>query len=156
MTDEVNNHIKSAIHFCYHLQGFVEIFGETPTDAQWQIIKIKAMQVELVGDMSGNQMSAEDFVVWLSGFITITDADSVTEVQWEIIKEHLQLVFHKVTGQDNNYFGLTMEEVERALQVPGSTSNLPTNNFCTNGVHSVKLKHDDLICARSNNEHVND
>lgn len=42
-------------------------------------------------------MNERDFVYWLQGFVELTSLDSPTAEQWKMIKEHLQLVFLKVT-----------------------------------------------------------
>lgn len=42
-------------------------------------------------------MNAEKFSYWLQGFVELTDGQHPTERQWAIIKDHLQLVFTKVT-----------------------------------------------------------
>jgi len=43
-------------------------------------------------------MSQQDFVFWLQGFVEINNSDEPpTKEQWQIIKDHLQLVFNKVT-----------------------------------------------------------
>lgn len=44
------------------------------------------------------EMKAEQFTYWLQGFVEI-NGDVPTEEQWEIIKEHLQTVFCKVTSE---------------------------------------------------------
>ena len=42
-------------------------------------------------------MTAEQFCYWLQGMLEIQDPKSLNEKQLKIIKDHLQLVFHKVT-----------------------------------------------------------
>ncbi len=42
-------------------------------------------------------MDSEQFVYWLHGFFEISDAKTLTETQVQIIKDHLDLVFNKVT-----------------------------------------------------------
>ncbi len=42
-------------------------------------------------------MNAEHFAYWLQGFAEV-HGEPPTAEQWAIIKEHLQLLFHKVTG----------------------------------------------------------
>jgi len=46
-------------------------------------------------------MTPEQFVYWLQGFNEIRDKNAVglSEDQWEIVREHLQTVFHKVTPE---------------------------------------------------------
>ena len=41
-------------------------------------------------------MTTEQFTYWLQGFAEINNT-APTEEQWKIIKDHLQLVFTKVT-----------------------------------------------------------
>jgi len=43
------------------------------------------------------RLASDKFCYWLQGFFEMTDADSLTEKQVKLIKEHLALVFtHKV------------------------------------------------------------
>jgi hypothetical protein len=42
-------------------------------------------------------MTAEQFTYWLQGFIETADPKFIDERQTQIIKEHLKLVFNKVT-----------------------------------------------------------
>lgn len=42
-------------------------------------------------------MNEKEFAYWLQGFVELTDSVSITEVQWKMIKEHLSLVFNKIT-----------------------------------------------------------
>lgn len=42
-------------------------------------------------------MNAENFTYWLQGFFELTDTDELTEDQVKTIKDHLALVFQKVT-----------------------------------------------------------
>lgn len=42
-------------------------------------------------------MTSQDFAFWLHGFFEISDSNSLTEKQVQIIKDHLNLVFNKVT-----------------------------------------------------------
>lgn len=41
--------------------------------------------------------NSDFFVYWLNGFVELC-GEKPTETQWEIIKEHLALVFKKETG----------------------------------------------------------
>lgn len=84
---------------CYWLQGFVEINNKAPNKTQWKSIKtrVKATYIE-DSVIDSTIMKPQSFIVWLLGFIELSDTDSVTTAQWEMIKEHLQLVFVKVTS----------------------------------------------------------
>ena len=44
-------------------------------------------------------MTPEQFTYWLQGFVEIRESEQagLTEREWDIIKDHLQTVFHKVT-----------------------------------------------------------
>ena len=42
-------------------------------------------------------MNERDMLYWLRGFFELTDAKTLTEKQVEIIKNHLDLVFEKIT-----------------------------------------------------------
>lgn len=42
-------------------------------------------------------MSDRDFAYWLNGFLEISNAKSLDETQTQIIKDHLALVFKKLT-----------------------------------------------------------
>jgi hypothetical protein len=46
-------------------------------------------------------MSPEQFCYWLQGFAELTD-DAPTSMQWSQIKDHLDLVFNKVTPKKKN------------------------------------------------------
>lgn len=53
-------------------------------------------------------MEAKDFVYWLQGYFEIEDPKTLSEKQVQIIKDHLDLVFMKVTplrktGTDNPF-----------------------------------------------------
>lgn len=42
-------------------------------------------------------MNAEKFAYWLQGFVELCPTTVPSEAQWSAIKDHLQLVFLKVT-----------------------------------------------------------
>ena len=42
-------------------------------------------------------MNADEFAYWLQGFFELSESNQLTDKQVEIIKNHLQLVFEKVT-----------------------------------------------------------
>lgn len=53
-------------------------------------------------------MNAEQFVYWLNGFFELSDRNKLDSKQVQIIKDHLKLVFEKVTPE----YRLTKEEIE--------------------------------------------
>jgi hypothetical protein len=46
-------------------------------------------------------MSPEQFTYWLNGFFEISDTNNLSEKQVQIIRDHLNLVFNKVTPETN-------------------------------------------------------
>ena len=42
-------------------------------------------------------MTEREFLFWLKGFIEIGNSKTINETQVEIIKDHLDLVFNKIT-----------------------------------------------------------
>lgn len=75
-------------------------------------------------------MNAQEFTYWLQGFFELSESNSLTEKQVEIIKDHLKLVFTKVTPdhskEDKNVsdFQKILEELLKK-QTPAPTSPLP-------------------------------
>lgn len=46
-------------------------------------------------------MTSENFTYWLQGFFEISDSSKLDEKQVQIIKDHLALVFNKITPDRN-------------------------------------------------------
>lgn len=44
-------------------------------------------------------MNSQEFAFWLQGFVELQDSDSISDKQWLVIKDHLKLVFDKVTPE---------------------------------------------------------
>ena len=44
-----------------------------------------------------NNMTAEQFVYWLQGYMELSDSKLMSSRQVEVVKDHLALVFNKVT-----------------------------------------------------------
>lgn len=42
-------------------------------------------------------MNSQEFAYWLQGFVELQDSDSISDKQWLVIKDHLKLVFDKMT-----------------------------------------------------------
>lgn len=42
-------------------------------------------------------MNSTDFTYWLQGFVELTETSTISEKQWQVIKDHLKLVFDKKT-----------------------------------------------------------
>lgn len=59
-------------------------------------------------------MNESTFVYWLQGFVEIANTDTISEKQWQIIKDHLKLVFDKKTPDRN----LKVEDVFKLKEKP--------------------------------------
>lgn len=88
----------TPIDFCYKLQGFIEISNiTTPSDEQWlKIVNMVNNAKPQCNHDHSSKMSPNHFLYWLKGYVDI-GGGTPNLVQWEIIKDHLQLVFEKVT-----------------------------------------------------------
>lgn len=60
-------------------------------------------------------MTPEQFCFWLHGFFELTDTRNVTEEQAQMIREHLDLVFTKVTPPLKKKPDLLKEEICEAV-----------------------------------------
>lgn len=49
-------------------------------------------------------MTAEQFAYWLNGYFEISGKETLTEKECSIVRDHLKLVFKKVTPVYNNPF----------------------------------------------------
>lgn len=49
-------------------------------------------------------MNSTEFTYWLQGFVELTETSTISEKQWQIIKDHLKLVFDKQTPNRNTEF----------------------------------------------------
>jgi hypothetical protein len=68
-------------------------------------------------------MNDRDFCLWLQGFVELS-GDKPTDAQWKSIKEHLALVFNKVTppvGKKDN----SQKELDSILDNIKRMNNLP-------------------------------
>lgn len=66
-------------------------------------------------------MNAEQFTVWLHGFFEISGAKTLNEKQVQIVKDHLALLFDKVTPDRNK--GIT---TPTPLLIPALIPDYPT------------------------------
>jgi len=67
-------------------------------------------------------MTPENFTYWLQGFFEISESKMLSSKQTQIIKDHLALVFNKVTPdrKENNSLGVdAVEELEKSLLLDG-------------------------------------
>lgn len=63
------------------------------------LISSKTVNITLCSQIhtSGDIMNESTFVYWLQGFVEIANTDTISEKPWQIIKDHLKLVFDKKT-----------------------------------------------------------
>lgn len=71
-------------------------------------------------------MTPEQFAYWLQGFVELSDTSRFTEHQTQIIKDHLALVFTKVTPERKSSEDMATE-IEKILEKRklGSPSPVP-------------------------------
>lgn len=60
------------------------------------------------------KMNESTFVYWLQGFVEIANTDTISEKQWQIIKDHLKLVFDKKTP-DRSRVEILSEEARKTF-----------------------------------------
>ena len=88
----------NTIELCYKLQGLMEIDPYTgPSEDKLILIYNDCSQAT-----SSNVPQADHFCLWLLGWFEYAQPNKVTETQWAVIKDHLQLVFDKVTPNRGN------------------------------------------------------
>lgn len=72
-------------------------------------------------------MNTQDFAYWLQGFFEISGAKNLNEKEVAIIKEHLDLVFNKVTKVPP----IDTKSLDEAVKKISSSSNrMPPNKYC--------------------------
>lgn len=62
-------------------------------------------------------MTEKDFVFWLQGFIELTETDSISDKQWLVIKDHLKLVFDKVTPVRTTEYNPTYPPLKKLTDI---------------------------------------
>ena len=122
--------MNTALTFCYQLQGFAEISNQVPTSIQWGNIveKLDTVSIEDLIIETDNLMAQETFIIWLKGYVDLAAPSVINEQEWKIIKDHLQLVFTKVTPnyEDEDDLGEQAKRIKELFQ--GYT---PTNPLTT-------------------------
>jgi len=79
--------------------------------------------------ISAEKMKSIDFCYWLQGFFELTDQNTLTEKQFLIVKDHLQLVFNKVTPDRDN--DIEKEDYNLVQKKPVSSGYDELDCFCT-------------------------
>ena len=73
-------------------------------------------------------MEAENFAFWLKGYFELQDTNKLSPKQVQIIKDHLDLVFNKVTPQRSRRTKITNDFDKRPICLPNG------NRFCGSNV----------------------
>ena len=60
-------------------------------------------------------MDSKNFAYWLKGYFEISDSKKLDEKQVQIIKDHLELVFNKVTPNRNEEVDLNKIDTKTLL-----------------------------------------
>lgn len=80
-------------------------------------------------------MDSKDFTYWLQGFFEISNEKTLNTKQVQIIKDHLALVFNKVTPDrtEDKSFGIDAQEEMRKLLLENDSwiSDLDNPNLCS-------------------------
>lgn len=65
-------------------------------------------------------MNENQFAYWLNGFAELSGDAPPSPEQWKLIREHLSLVFNKVTPQIGGHIGsnhsASMADIQRRMQ----------------------------------------
>lgn len=83
-------------------------------------------------------MNSTEFTYWLQGFFEISDAKKLDEKQVQIIKDHLALVFNKVTPNRNE---IPKKEWPQGSTLEGFEFN-PPNLYCSTSTTSSGINPD--------------
>lgn len=62
-------------------------------------------------------MNESTFVYWLQGFVEIANTDTISEKQWQIIKDHLKLVFDKKTPDRTQEYNPTYPPMKKLTDI---------------------------------------
>lgn len=75
-------------------------------------------------------MTPEQFTYWLQGFFEISDTDSLTNKQVQIIRDHLNLVFNKVTPDRGKGEIIKGPNLEKQNMCPACGNILGEGYYC--------------------------
>ena len=93
--------------------------------------KINDIEINDVKTKSG-KIDPINFCYWLQGFFELTNQKTLTEKQFLIIKDHLQLVFNKVTpDRDDDKIDDRIEECGLCNEIPAPSWNHELDCFCS-------------------------
>ena len=66
---------------------------------------------KIINNLNKNAMNSESFTFWLQGYVEL-NGETPTPAQWELIKEHLALVFNKQTSSLQDLIGKTNKDAK--------------------------------------------
>ena len=84
--------------------------------------------------MKEEKMDTTSFCYWLQGYFELSESKMLSSRQVQIIKDHLALVFNKVTPdrKENNAFGIdAQEEVKKLLLDSTPQFDLDNTRLCS-------------------------
>jgi len=74
-------------------------------------------------------MTTEQFTYWIHGFFEISESKQLTEKQTQIIKDHLALVFNKVTPDRTENSGAITHELPGTIECEKNWSEILSKSF---------------------------
>jgi hypothetical protein len=94
-----------------------------------------------IHSIKDNRMTPEQFAYWLQGYAEIAAGRTApTSEEWQIIKDHLALVFHKVTPNRT----AAGQSVTKASPIPSSVSSTSLKNETHNEIGTTNSHGDGL------------
>jgi hypothetical protein len=85
-------------------------------------------------------MDSKDFTYWLKGFFEISDSNKLTPKQVQIIKDHLDLVFNKVTPDRNK------EKIEKEKPLE-NLLDIQSKMFNPNHLINIQPNEPGVLCS---------
>jgi hypothetical protein len=90
-------------------------------------------------------MTTDQFTYWLQGFLEISDAKKLNEKQVQIIKDHLDLVFNKVTPDRNKEKTEKENPLDNLLDIQSKMFN--PNYFNPNHLINIQPNEPGVLCS---------
>jgi len=85
--------MNKSIKLCYEIKEIGEHDGFAPSKSQWDIICKKIKSHKIVKDDDNEDIiEAVTFIIWLSGFIELSNPKMVTETQWKKVINNLKFI----------------------------------------------------------------
>lgn len=87
-------------------------------------------------------MHALEFCYWLQGFIEISNPQLIDESEIDIIKDHLQLVFNKVTPDRSKIDNKKIDELFKQPYCASIPIDLNVRSYCSS--EPVKVDYNNM------------